>query len=147
MATPVPLGRYQLPLPGLAAATVTLAGRPLALAQVCTGPSLQPEATSLSSTTARRLRARRRVGSGPRNWDLAGPKPESDSGILVPAGIPSLGTLVTSPVPHWPLGPSQSQPRARTHGFYRSCCFIARSPKKGNEISALLAFVRALVLR
>jgi hypothetical protein len=26
------------------------------------------------------------------------------------------------------------QPRARSHGFYRSCCFIARSPKKGNEI-------------
>ncbi len=25
-------------------------------------------------------------------------------------------------------------PGARTHGFYRSCCFIARSPKKGNEI-------------
>ena len=31
-------------------------------------------------------------------------------------------------------GECLQQPRARSHGFYRSCCFIARSPKKGNEI-------------
>ncbi len=31
-------------------------------------------------------------------------------------------------------GECLQQPCARTHGFCRSCCFIARSPKKGNEI-------------
>jgi hypothetical protein len=31
-------------------------------------------------------------------------------------------------------GECLQQPCARSHGFYRSCCFIVRSPKKGNEI-------------
>ena len=30
-------------------------------------------------------------GTGTRNWDLAGPKPESDSWFLIPAGIPEFG--------------------------------------------------------
>ena len=30
-------------------------------------------------------------GTGTRNWDLAGPIPESDSWFLIPAGIPEFG--------------------------------------------------------
>jgi hypothetical protein len=31
------------------------------------------------------------VGTGTRNWDVAGTKPESDSWFLIPAGIPEFG--------------------------------------------------------
>ena len=31
------------------------------------------------------------VPTGTRNWDLAGPKPESDSWFLIPAGVPEFG--------------------------------------------------------